>query len=120
VTAVVRWGVAGPGGIAARFAEAMRAATDGWIDLPPFMHCPDAVLVSGAAGTERIDASFEGDGLRFQIEEVHRCVAAGLTESAVMPLDETVAVMDTFDAICAQVGVVFPGEGDAAPVAEQA
>ncbi|HEU0170711.1 MAG TPA: hypothetical protein VFR26_04660 [Acidimicrobiales bacterium] len=35
-------------------------------------------------------------------------------------LDETVAVMDTFDAIRAQVGVVFPGEGDAAPVAEQA
>jgi predicted dehydrogenase len=96
------------------------SGTDGWIDLPPFMHCPDAILVSGAAGTERIDASFEGDGLRFQIDEVHRCVAAGLTESAVMPLDDTVAVMDTLDAIRAQVGVVFPGEGDAAPVAEQA
>jgi predicted dehydrogenase len=96
------------------------SGTDGWIDLPAFMHCPDAVLVSDATGTERIDASFEGDGLRFQIEEVHRCLAAGLTESAVMPLDATLAVMDALDAIGAQIGVGFPDEGDSAAVAAQA
>jgi predicted dehydrogenase len=86
------------------------AGTQGSIDLPAFMHCPDHLFVSTAAGRERIDAAFDGDGLRFQIDEVHRCLAAGLTDSPVMPLDETVSVAATLDAIRAAVGVVYPGE----------
>jgi predicted dehydrogenase len=86
------------------------AGSDGWIELPAFMHCPDALTVGGPKGIERIDAAYEGDGLRFQVEEVHRCIADGLTESAVMPLAETVNLARTLDAIRAQVGVVYPGE----------
>jgi predicted dehydrogenase len=86
------------------------SGTDGWIDLPPFMHCPDRLTVNTPAGAEIFDGSFEGDGLRFQVEEVHRCLAAGLTESPTMPLDETVAIATTLDTIRAQVGVVYPGD----------
>jgi predicted dehydrogenase len=96
------------------------AGSDGWIELPPFMHCPDAVVVGGSAGTERIDAAFEGDGLRFQIDEVHRCLAAGLTESPAMTLDDTIAVMDALDAIRAQVGVRYDEDGGPSAVAEHA
>jgi predicted dehydrogenase len=83
------------------------AGTDGAIELPAFMHCPDHLLVNG----ERIDGSFEGDGLRFQVDEVHRCLAAGLTESPVVPLAESIRLATTLDEIRATLGVVYPGEG---------
>jgi predicted dehydrogenase len=99
---------------ALRVALSCRArvsGSEGWIDLPAFMHCPDSLVVGVGPETERIDAGYEGDGLRFEIDEVHRCLAAGRTESEVMSLDETVAIAETLDAIRAQVGVVYPGEG---------
>jgi predicted dehydrogenase len=86
------------------------SGVDGWIDLPPFMHCPDSISLGGPSGTERIDGAYEGDGLRFQIAEVHRCLAEGLTESTVMPLDETVTMASTLDAVRARLGTTYPGE----------
>ena len=86
------------------------AGTEGVIDLPAMMHCPNSLTVSSAAGVERIDASYEGNGLRFEIDEVHRCLAEGRTESAVIPLDESIALATTLDAIRADLGVVYPGE----------
>ena len=59
-------------------------------------------------GTERIDAPFDGIGLRFQVDEVHRCLDAGRIESSVMPLDESIGLATTMDAIRAEVGVVYP------------
>jgi predicted dehydrogenase len=86
--------------------------TDGWIELAPFMHCGEQLRVGSAAGVEQIDASFAGEGLRFQVLEVHRCITQGLLESPVMPLDETVSIAATLDAIRAQIGVVYPSDGD--------
>ncbi len=39
-----------------------------------------------------------------------RCIRAGATESPVMPLDETLSIMRTLDAIRAQIGVRYPDE----------
>ncbi len=86
------------------------AGTDGVIDLPAMMHCPSSLIVSSPAGVERIDASYEGNGLRFEIEEVHRCLADGRTECPVMSLDESIALATTLDAVRAELGVVYPGE----------
>jgi predicted dehydrogenase len=86
------------------------AGTDGWIELPAFMHCPNYLTVTTGAGSERIDASYEGSGLRFEIEEVHRCLSEGLLESPVMTLNETLDIAATLDAIRDQLGVVYPGE----------
>jgi predicted dehydrogenase len=44
----------------------------------------------------------EGHGLRHEADEVARCVAEGLLESPLMPLDETVSIMETMDAVLAQ------------------
>jgi predicted dehydrogenase len=86
------------------------SGTDGWIDLPILMHCPNSLTVTTSAGSERIDGSYEGNGLRFEIEEVHRCLSEGLVESPTMPLDETLDLAATLDDIRAQLGVVYPGE----------
>jgi predicted dehydrogenase len=86
------------------------AGTEGAIDLPAFMHCPASLTVSSRAGSEHIDASFEGNGLRFEIAEVNRCLADGVRESLVIPLDESIALAGVFDKIRAQIGVAYPGE----------
>jgi predicted dehydrogenase len=84
------------------------SGTDGWIEVPPFMHAPDHLVVGTAGQTERIDAAWEGEGLRFQAVEVHRCLREGLAESPVMPLDETLALAGTLDNIRNQIGLVYP------------
>ena len=85
------------------------AGSEGVVELPAFMHCPTSLTVRTPAGEEHIDAAFEG-GLRFQVDEVHRCLDAGLLESPVMPLDETIQIADVLDTIRAQIGVRYPGE----------
>jgi predicted dehydrogenase len=90
--------------------EARISGTDGWIRLPAFMHRPEWIEVGTARGVERIDAGFEGEGLRFQVMEVHRCLAEGQLESPVMPLDETVAIASVLDEIRRQIGVVYPDD----------
>jgi predicted dehydrogenase len=86
------------------------SGSEGWVDIPPLMHQPDRIIVGGHRGTERLDAPFDGVGLRFQVEEVHRCLEAGSTESEVMPLDESIRIAATMDAIRAQAGVIYADE----------
>ncbi len=88
------------------------AGTNGWIDIPAFMHCPHSFTVfTPEARNELIDGSWEGNGMRFEIDEVHRCLAAGLVASPDIPWVESVAMMTTLDRIRAEIGLVFPGEG---------
>lgn len=82
----------------------------GAIDLPAFMHCPDRLRVESDAGLETIECAFEGTGMQHEIAHVQRCLADGLVESPLLPLDETLSLSRTMDAIRAQVGVVYPGE----------
>jgi predicted dehydrogenase len=84
--------------------------TAGLIEIPAFMHCPDTITVVGPAGRELIECSWEGEGLRFEIDEVNRCLAAGAVESDRMPGTETLLLQRILDEIRSQIGVVYPGE----------
>jgi predicted dehydrogenase len=115
VAAVLRHGHGGLGVIKAALrinlaCSARVSGADGVIEIPALMHCPNAIRVLSPAGVDDLDASYEGNGLRFEIDEVHRCLAGGRTESDVMPLDETLALARTLDDIRWQIGLVFPGE----------
>ena len=54
---------------------------------------------SGDVTEHRFDVAPRG--LRFQAVEVARCLEAGLLESPVMPLDETIAIMETMQKVMA-------------------
>lgn len=57
-----------------------------------------------------IDVPATGNGYNYEAAEVGRCLRAGATESATMPLDETLAIMRVLDALRAQWGLRYPGE----------
>ena len=78
--------------------------TEGSIELPAFMHCPDTLTVRDAFNqAEVIDCPIEGEGLRYQVDEVHRCIAEGLPESPVMTLSESARLAATMDTIRDQI-----------------
>jgi len=57
---------------------------------------------------ETIDPPMVGNGYNYEADEVARCLAAGKTESDVIPLDETLSLMRTMDTIRAQWGLKYP------------
>ncbi len=80
--------------------------TRGWIEVPPRFHHPSALVLHRAgAEPETIAALATGDGYCHELIEVTECVAAGRTESAVMPLADTVAVQDVLGQVTDQLGV---------------
>jgi predicted dehydrogenase len=50
-------------------------------------------------GREVRSLSFDGIGLRFEVEEVMRLVRSGATQSAVMPLADSTAVLEIIDSV---------------------
>jgi predicted dehydrogenase len=77
--------------------------TEGWIEVPPRFHHPDRVVVHRTAGGRSVESSEEivlpatGTGYSHELDEVHRCLREGLTESPTMPLDDTLAVMSVLE-----------------------
>ncbi len=63
-----------------------------------------------AGGEEFLEFPFTGNGYQFEAIEFMECLRAGRTESAVMPLDETLTIMRTLDTLRAQWGLMYPME----------
>ena len=98
---------------------------------------PTTATISGPEGRLELDGPFYGPGtvrlvthagavvespapaitghrgLCHEAAHLARLVADGAIESPLLPLDETVSIMETLDEIRAQVGVLYPGEGGA-------
>ncbi|GAB2488517.1 Gfo/Idh/MocA family oxidoreductase [Luteococcus sediminum] len=90
---------AGPG----RFAI---TGERGWIDVKPRFHHPVEAVVHVKGGEPRtVRAEAKGTGYSHEIDEVNRCLRAGLTESPVLPLDGTLAVMAQLEQALHALGV---------------
>lgn len=80
----------------------------GWIDVLPRFHHPDTIVVHRAGHEpETITLPATGGGYSHELAEVTDCLRAGRTESAVMPLDDTLAVQGTLAEAADQLGVAF-------------
>lgn len=69
-----------------------------------------ASLYIGDEKVETITDDRKSIGYSFEAEEVGRCLQAGLTESPIMTLDESVAIMQLLDQVRTQWGLKYPGE----------
>jgi predicted dehydrogenase len=80
--------------------------TSGWIDVLPRFHHPQTfVLHRAGAEPEQITRQQTGTGYAHELIEVTECLRAGRTESAVMPLTDTLAVQDVLGRAAEQLGV---------------
>lgn len=80
--------------------------TTGWIDVLPRFHHPDTIVLHRAgAEPETITRPQTGAGYAHELIEVTECLSAGRTESAVMPLADTLAVQDVLGQAAEQLGV---------------
>jgi predicted dehydrogenase len=79
--------------------------TRGRIEIDGPFFAPAAFTLIGADGrAERYAEPHAGHGLRHQADEVARCLGAGLLESPLMGLEESVSIMATIDAALADAG----------------
>jgi len=60
--------------------------------------------------TSTVGAAPEGNGYQFEVAHVCNCFRDGRTESPVMPLDESVAIMETMDAMRDEWGLTYPND----------
>jgi predicted dehydrogenase len=91
--------------------EALIRGTDGYIRIDSeWWRAARMTLVRSGRPDELIEAPMVGNGYSYEATEVMRCLRDGRIESDVMPLDESLAIMRTLDAIRAQWGLRYPGE----------
>ena len=92
--------------------EASIFGTEGRIHFPSWWNGTTLTVwdkSSGAEG-ETMTLPFEGNGYNCEAQAVMECIRAGKLESEVMPLDETIQLMETLDTVRAQGGLRYPME----------
>jgi len=86
--------------------------TDARIDIDSVWYSATSFRLVEPDGTvrEEFRSEIEGRGMQYQALAAERYLAEGRTDSDVLPIDETVAIMATLDEIRDLVGVRYPGE----------
>ncbi|WP_159602692.1 Gfo/Idh/MocA family protein [Agromyces humi] len=82
------------------------------IEIDRVWYTPTSFRVVAADGTviEEYRSEVTGRGMHFQAEALERLVSEGNLRGDLLPIDETVAIMGTLDAIREQIGLRYPGE----------
>lgn len=91
--------------------EAVICGTKGMIKLPlEWWKAQSFTLLLEKQEAQTIHLPFDQNGYEYEVMEVNQCLREGKTESDIMPLDETLAIMQTLDEIRAQWGLRYPME----------
>ena len=90
--------------------EAVILGTDGSLKIHAPWWKAHTLTVSANGKSEEVSVPFDGQGMNYEAKEVGDCLRAGKTESAIMPLDETLSIMKTADTLRAQWGLKYPME----------
>ena len=102
-----------PGGVLTSLCTTLRADTDnrasiigteGRIDISADFWAPTSITTTPSGKpAERIYPEVVGSGLTYQADEVARCLAMNLTQSRLMPVPESIAVIATAEEILRQM-----------------
>ena len=80
---------------------------EGAIEIPAFWHATSARLIRPSQEPLETSGDF---GYHHEAAEVMACLREGKTESATMPLDESIAIAETLDRVRAEIGLTYPAE----------
>ncbi|WP_084039198.1 Gfo/Idh/MocA family protein [Demequina sp. NBRC 110053] len=89
---------------------AVISGTEGRIEVADTFYAPTTFTVKRHDGTSW---TFDGripNGFQYEAAEVARGIAAGRTESEILPLDQTLEIMRIMDEVRDQIGLVYPNE----------
>lgn|SRR5487761_2496338 len=93
--------------------RAVIAGSKGSIEIDDRWHQPASIVLVETTGERTTyDYRSEGNGLRHQADEVARCIRSGELESPILPLEETLRVLATMDAIRDQIGLRYEVAGE--------
>ena len=86
--------------------------TEGWLQTEGRFYRPTGLVLRNADGERRYADPLDPllPGYRPELEEVERCLRAGLLVSELVPPADTIAIMELLDAARAELGVRYPGE----------
>lgn len=84
--------------------------TDGWLSVDTRIHRPTGITVSRNDEVETLTAPDSPSGYALQVTEVERALRAGETESRIMPLADTIGILESLDDARAQIGVRYPAD----------
>ena len=91
--------------------EAVIRGTDGWIQLhEPWWGTSRLTIKSADGQPETLTFDLRGLGYTHMAEAFMDLIREGRRDSAVMPLAESLAIMNTMDTLRAQWGLKYPGE----------
>lgn len=90
--------------------EARIMGTGGTISIPSWWMPSELTVAASGAEPETIRFDNAGNGFNYEAAAVGECIRAGKTESDIMPLDETLAIMQTLDRLRAQWDLRYPFE----------
>jgi predicted dehydrogenase len=85
---------------------------DGRIELERIWYAPTTLKAWSHDGTllDSFDGSTPGRGMQFQAREMERLIVASQLTSQIMPLYQSIEVMEAMDQVRAQIGVVYPAD----------
>jgi predicted dehydrogenase len=86
------------------------AGTEGWISVNGRVSRPTSITIHDATGDEVLPDTLPGRGYGPEVAEVERCLRAGELESPLVPLDETVAILEVLDGVREQLGVEYEAD----------
>jgi dihydrodiol dehydrogenase / D-xylose 1-dehydrogenase (NADP) len=94
-----------------RTNDAFVIGTKGWIKIEGF-HRTEKAYIYRHDGTliQEIHHPHQENGLEYEIQEVIQCLRQGKLESDVMPLKETISIMEQLDAIRKKMNLIYPQE----------
>ncbi|MBF7074211.1 Gfo/Idh/MocA family oxidoreductase [Glaciecola sp. MH2013] len=91
--------------------KAVVAGTQGYIEVPFFLGAKGFTVHKDGEDLQNFSYPFEDhENFSFEIQHMHDCVKQSLTESPILPAQESIAVLQTMDALRAQWGLKYDGE----------
>jgi dihydrodiol dehydrogenase / D-xylose 1-dehydrogenase (NADP) len=91
-------------------SDAYIYGTKGYIHVPNFLFGKSATLHAKDAEPESFVDDRKAEGYAFEAEEAMNALREGRLESSAIPLDETLAIMNTLDTIRKQWGLRYPAD----------
>ena len=88
--------------------------TESWVEVPDFWHPTRYIVHHPGQDDEQRTFEDENMGYRHEFERAARAILAGQTDQPVIPLSESVRLMELMDRMRSKMGVTYPGDQEQA------